>query len=190
MWECQRGRNHAVIQWVWIWQLSVLVEHQVMYLCPFRHVIKGQNIIETLLFFYGTQDGPPLQRGRISVFELQRWLSVSWNALGPRVRWERPHVRLALLGRVPDVPWLWHGNGKRRFSDESMILKQWSVFVVLRLQRKWVTMCTGLKLVFPSAHWRVCTTCLSLAQRLYWIFLTFLKLPETVTSHFCLNIDT
>lgn len=70
-----------------------------------------------------------------------------------------------------------------------VILEQWSVFVVLRFQRKCATKCASLKSGFPKAHSRVCTTCLSSAQRLYWIFLTSPKLPETVTSLFCLNIE-
>lgn len=67
------------------------------------------------------QDGKSLQSGQFSLSDVQRRLSVSWNKLGPRVRWERAHLRLPLPGWMPDVPRLWNGHGKRGLWTESVI---------------------------------------------------------------------
>lgn len=131
------------------------------------------------------QDGKSVQRGQISLSVLQHNLWLSQNKLGPRVRWERPHLRLPLPGWMPDVPRLSNGHGKHGLWTGSVILEQWHVFVVPSLQRMRATLCCvsyALNSAFPSTLWRVCTTCLSSAQRLYWISEPSLKLPEMVPS--------
>lgn len=75
-----------------------------------------------MLIVLWIQDGKSLQSGQFSLSDVQRRMSVSWNKLGPRVRWERAHLRLPLPGWMPDVPRLWNGHGKRGLWTESVIL--------------------------------------------------------------------
>lgn len=134
------------------------------------------------LLMSNKQDGKSVQRGQISLSVLQHNLWLSQNKLGPRVRWERPHLHLPLPGWMPDVPRLWNGHGKRGLWTGSVILEQWHVFVVPSRPFKDCEPHCVVSYAFPSTLWGARTTCFSSAQRLYWIFEPSLKLPETVLS--------
>lgn len=144
-------------------------------------MIKAGWTNNKMLLVLWMQDGKSLQSGQFSPSDLQRGLSVSRSKLGPRVRRERAHLRLPLPGWMPDVPRLWKGHGKRGLWTESVIRNN-SACLLSHLfkecERQCVVFPYALNSGVPSALWRVCTTCLSSAQRLYWIFGPSLKLPS------------